>query len=82
MSLTFTAEGIKIIRTPITEGDAYNEGSRNSTKTNTGKNMTIVVDDGFEPDEIEEEIVIVKQKVIKKGKAKNKTIVSLRLRKV
>lgn len=71
----------KIQRTAIKEGDDYKEGSRNATRTKTGKMKEIVVEDGNEEDEIEEEITIVTKKVVKKGKPKNKTIVSLRLRK-
>ena len=65
---------MKIIRTPITEGDAFKEGSRNSTKTNVGKKTTIVVENGSEPDEFEEKTVIVK--VLKPRKPKLETIVS------
>lgn len=76
MSLTYTAPGMKIIRTQITEGDGYKEGTKSST--NTGKNITIVVDDGYEPDQIKEVVELVRKKVVIPGKKKTKTIVSLK----
>lgn len=78
MSSTYTAPGMKIIRSQITGGDGYKEGIKSSTKTNTGKNITIVVDDGYEPDQIKEVVELVRKKVVIPGKKKTKTIVSLK----
>ena len=76
--MTSTAPGMKVFRTAPTEGDDYREGTKNSTKSNIGKNTTISIDDGYEDDEIEEETIIVRKKVVKPGKKKLKNIVSLR----